>query len=348
MNASKEEVMPKPARLIEQPTAPVNRSVDHLGSPVQGPPPWIDTGEAVGPDATLLPRTTVPSLRAAKVGVVGGGLMGSGIAEVCARAGLDVVVIETSPAAVDAAAGRLHSSLDRAVRRGRLTTTERDRAVARVTISMGLAQLADRNLVIEAASEDEQVKLALFSELDAIVADRDALLASNTSSIPIMKLGAATHRPTQVIGMHFFNPVPTMNLVEIVPSLLTSEQTRSRAEDFVSQVLGKQSIACVDRAGFVANTLLVPYLLSAIRLLEYGLASREDIDTAMVQGCGHPMGPLQVTDLIGLDTTKAIADSLFAEHKEPLYAPSPLLARMVEAGLLGRKSGRGFYPYPSR
>ncbi|MEU2281146.1 3-hydroxybutyryl-CoA dehydrogenase [Streptomyces sp. NPDC013178] len=279
------------------------------------------------------------------VGVVGCGLMGAGIAEVCARAGLDVVVHEVSEGAAAAGRARLTASLDRGVRRGKLSDAEHDTALGRLRVTTDLADLSDRDLVVEAATEDEAVKVELFAELDRIVAREDALLASNTSSLPIMKLGMATARPHQVIGVHFFNPVPVLELVEIVPSLLTGPQTQSRAEDFVTRVLGKKVIRAQDRAGFVVNALLVPYLLSAIRMLESGFASAEDIDTGMVLGCAHPMGPLSLADLIGLDTLTAIADAMYADFKDPLHAPPPLLLRMVEAGLLGRKSGRGFHDY---
>ncbi|MEH0573882.1 MULTISPECIES: 3-hydroxybutyryl-CoA dehydrogenase [Streptomyces] len=279
------------------------------------------------------------------VGVVGCGLMGAGIAEVCARAGLDVVVHEPNPGAADAGRARITASLDRGVRRGKLSGADRDAALARVRVSTDLADLADRDLVVEAATEDEKVKTELFAELDRIVVREDALLATNTSSLPIMRLGMATARPHQVIGVHFFNPVPVLELVEIVPSLLTAPQTQSRAEEFVTRVLGKKTIRAQDRAGFVVNALLVPYLLSAIRMLESGHARAEDIDTGMVLGCVHPMGPLSLADLIGLDTLAAIAEAMYADFKDPLHAPPPLLLRMVEAGLLGRKSGRGFHEY---
>ncbi|MFI7294815.1 3-hydroxybutyryl-CoA dehydrogenase [Streptomyces sp. NPDC050121] len=279
------------------------------------------------------------------VGVVGCGLMGAGIAEVCARAGLDVVVHEVNPGAAEAGRARITASLDRGVRRGKLSGADRDTALGRLRVSTDLTDLADRDLVVEAATEDEKVKAALFAELDRIVVREDALLASNTSSLPIMKLGMATARPHQVIGLHFFNPVPVLELVEIVPSLLTAPQTQVRAEEFVTRVLAKKVIRAQDRAGFVVNALLVPYLLSAIRMLESGHACAEDIDTGMVLGCAHPMGPLSLADLIGLDTLTAIADAMYADFKDPLHAPPPLLQRMVEAGLLGRKSGRGFHHY---
>jgi 3-hydroxybutyryl-CoA dehydrogenase len=280
-----------------------------------------------------------------RVGVVGGGLMGSGIAEVCARAGLDVIVAEVDPAAAEAAQGRVTKSLDRGTRSGKLTEADRDAAFGRIRFCTDVAELADRQLVIEAVIEDEATKAGVFRALDGVVSDPKAILASNTSSIPIMKLGIETSRPEQVIGIHFFNPVPVLRLVELVTSLLTSPDTVAAADGFATAVLGKKVIRSQDRAGFVVNALLIPYLLSAIRMMESGFATAEDIDTGMVEGCNHPMGPLHLTDLIGLDTTLAVAESLYEEFKEPLYAPPPMLSRMVEAGLLGRKTGRGFYEY---
>jgi 3-hydroxybutyryl-CoA dehydrogenase len=208
-----------------------------------------------------------------------------------------------------------------------------------------VGRLADRELVVEAVVEDEATKVAVFQQLDRVVEAPDAILASNTSSIPIMKLAMATGRPQAVIGIHFFNPVPVLKLVELVPSLLTSEVTSDGAERFATEVLGKRVIRSQDRAGFVVNALLIPYLLSSIRMLESGFATADDIDAGMVEGCAHPMGPLRLADLIGLDTTMAVAESLYEEFKEPLYAPPPLLSRMVDAGLLGRKTGRGFHDY---
>lgn len=278
-----------------------------------------------------------------RVGVVGCGLMGSGIAEVCARAGLDVVVAESSEAAATAGRNRLEGSLNRAVQRGKLDNAED--VLARIRVVTDLEALADRELVVEAILEEESAKTALFRELDRIVTSPTAILASNTSSIPIMKLGVATERPAQVMGIHFFNPVPVLSLVELVPSLLTSEETTERGRAFVQDTLGKRAIDCQDRAGFVVNALLVPFILSAIRMMESGFATAEDIDQGLVLGAAHPQGPLALADLIGLDTTKAIAESLYSEFKEPLYAAPPLLERMVSAGLLGRKTGRGFYTY---
>lgn len=280
-----------------------------------------------------------------RVGVVGSGIMGTGIAELCAKAGLDVTVAVMSDSSLETAPKRLAASLDRAVTRGKLTTQERDAALARVSFTRDLGELADRRLVIEAVKEDEQLKRELFASLDKIVEDPDAILATNTSSIPVVRLAAATRRPGQVVGIHFFNPVPVLPLVEIVGSVLTDEKVCARAEEFVRDVLGKKPITSPDRAGFLVNALLFPYLLSAIRMVESGVATAETIDRGMEQGCSHPMGPLRLADLIGLDTTASIAQAMYEEFKEPLYAPSPLLLRMVEGGLLGRKSGRGFYTY---
>ncbi len=280
-----------------------------------------------------------------RVGVVGCGLMGSGIAEVCARAGLDVVVREVNQPALDAGRKRIESSLDRAVKAGKLDPAHRDAALAQVRFTTDFGELADRQLVVEAVIENEAEKLEVFASLDKAVSDPDAVLASNTSSIPVMKLAMATSRPANVLGLHFFNPVPVMHLVELIPSLLTSQETSERAEAFAGTVLDKRVIRSKDRAGFIVNALLIPYLLSAIRMLESGFATAEDIDSGVVEGLRHPMGPLALTDLIGLDTTIAVSQSLYEEFKEPLYAPPPLLSRMVEAGLLGRKAGRGFYDY---
>lgn len=281
-----------------------------------------------------------------RVGVVGCGLMGAGIAEVSARSGLDVVVVESSEAAASAGRARLEKSLARAEVKGKIANGETAADVlARIRVATSLGDLVDRDLVVEAIVEDESAKVDLFKKLDRIVASPDAILASNTSSIPIMKLGVVTTRPQQVMGIHFFNPVPVLKLVELVPSLLTSSETTERARTFVEGKLGKQAIDCQDRAGFVVNSLLIPFVLSAIRMVESGFASAEDIDNGLVLGAAHPQGPLALADLIGLDTVKAVADSLYEEFKEPLYAAPPLLQRMVDAGLLGRKTGRGFFTY---
>jgi 3-hydroxybutyryl-CoA dehydrogenase len=281
-----------------------------------------------------------------RVGVVGCGLMGAGIAEVSARSGLDVVVVESSESAAAAGRSRLQKSLSRAEAKGKLPAGESAADVlARIKVATSLGELVDRDIVIEAIVEDEAAKVDLFTKLDRIVASPDAILASNTSSIPIMKLGVVTTRPQQVMGVHFFNPVPVLQLVELVPSLLTAPETTERARSFVEGRLGKQAIDCQDRAGFVVNALLIPFVLSAIRMFESGFASAEDIDRGLVLGAAHPQGPLALADLIGLDTVKAVAESLYEEFKEPLYAAPPLLQRMVDAGLLGRKTGRGFYTY---
>jgi 3-hydroxybutyryl-CoA dehydrogenase len=285
------------------------------------------------------------ALAPSPLGVVGCGLMGSGIAEVLARAGRDVVVVETDETAAARGRARIETSLSRAVRSGKLADEDATTVLGRIGVGTDLDALAPVELVVEAASEDEDVKTALFARLDAVLEREDAVLASNTSSIPIMKLGTATRRPERVVGLHFFNPVPVLPLVEVVPSLLTSEETVKQVQHLAEQDLGKVVIRSQDRAGFIVNALLVPYLLSAIRMLESGFASPEDIDAGMVRGCAHPMGPLHLSDLIGLDTVKAIAESMYAEFKEPLFSPPPMLLRMVDAGLLGRKSGRGFYEY---
>jgi 3-hydroxybutyryl-CoA dehydrogenase len=283
-----------------------------------------------------------------RVGVVGCGLMGSGIAEVAARAGCDVVAVEISPEAAESGRGRVVRSLDRALGAGKLDEATRDAALGRLAVTTEREALADRQLVVEAVIESQDDKVEVFDWVDKVVVDAGAVLASNTSSIPIMKLAMATRRPAQVVGIHFFNPVPVLPLVELVTSLLTSTETAEASERFASERLGKSVIRSQDRAGFIVNALLIPYLLSAIRMLESGFATSEHIDEGMVLGCAHPMGPLALTDLIGLDTTMAVAESLYEEFKEQLYAPPPLLARMVEAGLLGRKTGRGFYEYPRR
>jgi 3-hydroxybutyryl-CoA dehydrogenase len=280
-----------------------------------------------------------------RVGVVGAGMMGAGIAEVCARSGSQVLICDMNEKLVDAGREKIEVSLDRALRAGKIDEAGRDDALARIGFTTDLGEFADRQLVIEAVIEAEDEKLEVFSSLDKIVEDVDAVLASNTSSIPIMKLGMATERPQQVLGLHFFNPVPVMRLVELIPSIVTTTEVADRAEAYVGGVLGKRVIRSQDRAGFIVNYLFVPYVLSAIRMLESGFASAEDIDDGMVEGCSHPMGPLALGDLIGLDTIKAVADSMYAEFKEPLYAAPPLLCRMVEAGRLGRKRGRGFYEY---
>ncbi|MER7344894.1 3-hydroxybutyryl-CoA dehydrogenase [Streptomyces aurantiacus] len=280
-----------------------------------------------------------------RVGVVGGGRMGAGIAEVCARAGLDTVVCEADAVAARAARERVAVSLERAVQRGKLDRVSAEDALARTVFTGSLDDLADRQLVIEAVVENTEAKTEVFAALDKIVEDPGAILATNTSSIPVMRLGMATGRADRVLGLHFFNPVPVLPLVEVVSSLHTAPETVAAVRDFATRTLGKTVVRSQDRAGFVVNALLVPYLLSAIRMAESGFATATDVDAGMELGCAHPMGPLKLADLIGLDTVAAIAESLYEEFKEPLYAPPPLLQRMVEAGLLGRKSGRGFHTY---
>lgn len=280
-----------------------------------------------------------------KVGVVGGGLMGSGIAEVVARAGLDTVIVEATLESAHAAEARVRDSIGRGVARGKITEADAAEVLERILVTTDLGALADRDLVVEAASEREDIKLDLFAKIGALLEKDDAVLASNTSSIPIVKLGAVSGRADRVMGVHFFNPAPVMQLVELIPSLTTSRDTYTAMETFVSERLGKQPIEATDRAGFVVNSLLVPYLLSAIRMYEAGYAAAADIDKGMILGCGHPMGPLALCDLIGLDTIRAIGVSMYEEFKEPLYSPPPLLDRMVEAGLLGKKSRQGFYAY---
>ncbi|MFI9274131.1 3-hydroxybutyryl-CoA dehydrogenase [Kitasatospora sp. NPDC052896] len=280
-----------------------------------------------------------------RVGVVGAGQMGAGIAEVFARAGLDTVVCENGREALRAARNRIDRSLHRAVERGRTSEEQRTDAWAHLIFAEDLEALADRQLVVEAVVEDERVKAEVLGTLDKVLVDRDAVLATNTSAIPVTRLGITTGRAAQVVGLHFFNPAPVMPLVELVSSLHTDQTVLNRVETFAKEVLGKHVIRSRDRAGFVVNALLVPYLLAAVRMAEAGNATPEDIDAGMVHGCAHPMGPLQLADLIGLDTVQAIATSMYEEYKEPLYAPPPLLSRMVEAGLLGRKTGRGFHSH---
>ncbi|KRE27808.1 3-hydroxybutyryl-CoA dehydrogenase [Mycobacterium sp. Soil538] len=280
-----------------------------------------------------------------RVGVVGAGQMGGGIAEVCARAGAQVTVYEPSTELAEAGRARITASLERAKAKGKLAADEFEITQARLTFTSDLTDLADRQLVIEAIVEDEAVKASVFAKLDEIVTEPDAVLASNTSSIPIMKIAAATKNPSRVLGLHFFNPVPVLPLVELINTLVTSDDAIARVEQFAGETLGKKVVRCGDRSGFIVNALLVPYLLSAIRMAEAGVASVEDIDTAVVAGLSHPMGPLRLSDLIGLDTMKLIADSMYDEYKDAHYAPPPLLQRMVEAGQLGKKTGKGFYSY---
>jgi 3-hydroxybutyryl-CoA dehydrogenase len=277
------------------------------------------------------------------VGIIGCGLMGSGIAETVARAGHTVVFLEASEELVERGRNRIETSTLRAVERGRLETAERDTLLGRISGTTDVHELADVDLVIEAATEDHDTKVGMFRRLDEVTKP-DVILASNTSSIPIADLGAATSRPDKVLGMHFFNPVPVMGLIELVRAITTSEDTVEFGRAY-GVALGKTTVESRDRAGFIVNALLIPYLNGAIRMLEDGFATREDIDTAIHLGLNHPMGPLQLIDLIGLDTHLFIANVLFEEFKEPTFAPPPLLRRMVTAGRLGRKVGRGFYDY---
>jgi 3-hydroxybutyryl-CoA dehydrogenase len=280
-----------------------------------------------------------------RVGIVGCGTMGAGLAEICARAGLDVLVALTAPDGAERGRSRVQRSLDHGVRRGRLTEQDRDTALSRIAFTADFGDLSDRQLLLEAVPEREPLKIQVFETLDKVARDPEAILASNTSSIPIMKLGCATERPGQVIGLHFFNPAPVLPLVEVVNSLFTTEDTRLRAGAFATDVLGKQVITAKDRPGFVVNSLLVPYLLAAVRMVESGFASAEDVDLGMTLGCAHPMGPLALVDLIGLDVIASIAQVMHDEFKDPSFAPPPLLLRMVEGRMLGKKTGRGFHAY---
>ena len=279
------------------------------------------------------------------VGVIGCGLMGSGISEVVARAGQTAVVLETSDELVERGRQRIETSTLRAVERGRLDAGERTAVLGRIALTTDVQDLADVDLVIEAATEDHDTKVGMFRRLDEVTKP-EVILASNTSSIPIADLGAATSRPDKVLGMHFFNPVPLMGLIELVRAISSSDDTMAFGRAY-GVVLGKTTVESRDRAGFIVNALLIPYLNGAIRMLEDGFATRDDIDTAVHLGLNHPMGPLQLIDLIGLDTHLFIANVLFEEFKEPTFAPPPLLRRMVTAGRLGRKVGRGFYDYGS-
>jgi 3-hydroxybutyryl-CoA dehydrogenase len=281
-----------------------------------------------------------------RVGVIGGGLMGSGIAEVCARSGVDVTVVEVDDGRAKRSREAIERSLDRGVRGGHVSEEDRAHALDRLAVTTKLEDVEGADAAIEAIIEDEHAKRALFKRLDDILPDA-RFLASNTSSVPIMKLGAETRQPNRVLGLHFFNPVPVLPLVEIVHSIMTTDDAAEEARTFAEETLGKQVIDSQDRAGFIVNALLIPYLLSAVRMYESGFASKEDIDRGMKLGCAHPMGPLALSDLIGLDTLQAVADSLYEEFRDPASVAPALLNRMVEAGLLGRKTGRGFYDYSS-
>jgi 3-hydroxybutyryl-CoA dehydrogenase len=278
-----------------------------------------------------------------KVAVLGGGLMGSGIAEAVAVAGLPVVVRDVDGVAVDAVSKRLDASLHHATRRGKFDPAEAEEIRERIVLTTELADVAGADLVIEAVPENAELKAAILGQISGIVSDR-ALIASNTSSIPIAQLAAGVQRPERVLGLHFFSPVPVMALIEIVVALDTSAETVATAGEF-AETIGKKPIVTKDRSGFIVNMLLVPYLMAAVRMYEEGFATREAIDEGMKLGCGHPMGPLTLSDFIGLDVLFAIGDSLYEEFKQTEYAPPPLLKRMVASGRIGRKANRGFYEY---
>jgi 3-hydroxybutyryl-CoA dehydrogenase len=286
------------------------------------------TSVADRPAVAPAESAAVAAQRILRVGVVGCGVMGAGLAEACARAGREVRVVASGEQGMARGRRRLERSLENGVRKGKITDSGRAAVMDRVSFVTELGYLADRQLVLEAAPEDEATKLEIFRTLDQVVQDPEAILASNTSSIPIAKLGRATERPGRVVGVHFFNPVSVLPLVEVISSLLTDERTGAG-----------------DRSGFVVNALLIPYLISAIRMFESGFAPAEDIDRGMTLGCSHPMGPLALADLIGLDIVAAVSQALYEEFKEPVHAVPPVLSRMVDSGLLGRKTGRGFYSY---
>lgn len=278
-----------------------------------------------------------------RVGVVGSGIMGAGITEVVAVHGHEVVLRSRSQSSADAMLASLERSLDRQVEKERCTKDERDEVLGRVTVTTDLGALFDVDVVIESIVEDMSAKRHLFTELDRVCDDR-TVLATNTSTLPVVELAMETGRPDRVCGIHFFNPAPLMSLVEVVRPITASDETVAAACAF-AEACGKEPVEVKDRAGFVVNALLFPYLNGAVRLLEQGIATMEGIDTAMKGGCGFPMGPFALLDLVGLDTSVAILDALYAEYKDPHYAPAPLLRRMVAAEQLGRKSGRGFYSY---
>lgn len=278
-----------------------------------------------------------------KIGVIGCGLMGRGIVEVAARAGYSTVVREVAQEPLDAGLESLRASLERQLHKERISPSDFEDTLARIEGTVSLEPLADCDLVIEAIVENREVKAQLFDDLHAVVQE-SALFASNTSSLTLTQLAAGSGRPDRFVGIHFFNPVPAMKLTEVIRTLVTSDDAFDRSWAFVES-LGKTPIACKDNSGFIVNRLLVPYLLDAIRAYENGIGTLEDIDTGMKLGCGHPMGPFTLLDFIGLDTIYFIADIMFDEYREARFAPPPLLKQMVQAGRLGRKSGRGFYDY---
>lgn len=280
-----------------------------------------------------------------KVGVVGGGQMGGGIAEVCAKAGIATVVVEVSDELAAKSRAGIERSLDKAVERAKLDDAGRSAALGSLTFATDIGELAGCELVVEAVVERLDVKQDLFARLDEVVSSSTAILASNTSSIPITQIAGATRRPESVLGMHFFNPAQVMPLVEVISTVVSDPGQVERAATFAGEVLGKTVVRAKDRAGFIVNKLLCPYIFEAIRMYEEGFATREDIDAAMVNGAGYPMGPLTLSDLIGNDTMLAVSEAFMDEYSDPRYAAPPLLRRMVEAGLLGRKAGRGFYDY---
>jgi 3-hydroxybutyryl-CoA dehydrogenase len=278
-----------------------------------------------------------------RIGVVGCGLMGSGIAEVCARAGYRVLVREVNKDLLEKGLGRIQGSLSKAVARGKLPQEEANQALTLIEGTLELADLKDSDLVIEAAVENMAAKKQIFAQLDDILPPH-AILASNTSSLCITEMASVTRRGDRILGIHFFNPVPVMPLIEFVRTILTSDETMATVTRFGTS-LGKTMVTAKDTPGFIVNRLLIPYLLDAVKAYDEGLATREDIDTAIKLGLNHPMGPLTLLDFVGLDTTLFIADAMFDEYKDPRYAAPPLLRRMVLAGQLGRKSGKGFYDY---
>ena len=280
-----------------------------------------------------------------RVGVVGGGQMGGGVAELTAKAGLPTVVREVTPEAAERSRAGIQKSLDRALERGKLDEAAHGAALDNLSFTTEIGDLGDCDLVVEAVVESFDLKAEVFRALDEVVASPDAVLATNTSSIPIIDIAMATGRPERVIGMHFFNPAPVMKLVEVIPSVRTDPAVTDLITAFATDVLDKVVVAAKDRAGFVVNMLLVPYLNAAMRMYADGHATAADIDNGMKLGAAHPMGPLELSDMIGLDTMMLVAETLFAEYGDDFYQPPPLLRRMVAAGHLGRKTGRGFYDY---